>query len=245
MKRLASNGWTVHITTTVLNEARKWPAAHKDMFTRSTALGRFNKAFGKGWLERKYVSALALEDRIVDYSTSYFTVSGDTTIKKDVSLSSLIRNVKQFPIGSEAGVLTAAIEHVRLHPQDDCLLSKLGDLANQQGFVVPDYDEDMDKASVEKWSKVAAQYPSKHWGDMPIKKEEPNVKAEGKAEEELDAHADAEADEDGTVGRMDGGSAEIDKELVEDGNLEGNADFEAGDFEGFRDLGFSMFNAPF
>jgi hypothetical protein len=171
-----------------------------------------------------------------------------------VSLTSLSRNVKLFPTGDEAGVLTAAVLLVQAQPQFDCKLSKLAEFARQHNLAAPSYTVRKDKDSFAKWMKVASTKHSKSFGDLPEEKEET---------EEEETVVDAEEEEVGeaVVGEEDGRFLEFDddfadfdaatagfgEESVEDGNGDaGSGEMTAFDeFDNFGMFGTSMFNGAY
>jgi hypothetical protein len=248
MHRFASNNWAVHILTTVLNEVRDWPETHKHMFTRSTVLGRMKKAFktiepnSSTWKESEYQSRMPRDARVIDYTTAQFRISREDTITDDVWLSSLALNVKAFPTGDEAGVLTLAVELVRARPELDCLLSKLVDFARTHNLTAPSYTVRKDKASLVGWMKVAATKPSKSFGDLPEKKAD-SGQEDGDAE--ADAVADADADEEVVVDDQDGESVEHDTATADFGGMsvvDDNSAVEDGELDLFAQYEtFGMF----
>jgi hypothetical protein len=170
IKRLASGNWTVHTCVVALNETRTWPSTLKNMFTRSTFIGRQRAGMKvvegtDNWTETDYHKRKPPPRPVTNFKPSQFRVQKDVKQKEDVFISTLSLNVQQFPTGNEAGVITRAIELVRQNPALDRKLSEIGTLISSQNIIAPAYRLAEDKVSLTRWNAIAAQYSSKDFGD--------------------------------------------------------------------------------
>jgi hypothetical protein len=89
------------------------------------------------WEESDYRSRNPHYPPVTNYTTTQFEVFQQDGIKDDVKLSQLAVNLKSFPMGEEAGVLTAVIALARSQPELDRPFSELVDFSQQYGLASP------------------------------------------------------------------------------------------------------------